>query len=123
MRKLTHSSPVALAHVRALTVPAAGGNRFITSAGPGSPNDLVLVSASHPAYVTRPLTHSTQAFEHHYPDRKTFPKGDASKVASINAGSNVFDNTRAKEVLGIKFHDIDTTIHDTVDSFIARFGI
>lgn len=64
-----------------------------------------------------------QSFERHYPDRKTYPKGDASKVESINAGSNRYDGSKAERVLGIKYHDIDTSVKDTVDSLIKRLGV
>ncbi|GMK53594.1 hypothetical protein CspeluHIS016_0101800 [Cutaneotrichosporon spelunceum] len=96
---------VALAHVRALTVPEAGGERFIVGAGPGSPNDLVL------------------SFERHFPERKTYPKGNQSKVEAINAKSNRYDGSKAERILGIKYHDIDTTARDTAESLIKRLGV
>jgi nucleoside-diphosphate-sugar epimerase len=96
---------VALAHVRALTVEEAGGERFIVGAGPGSPNDLVV------------------SFERHFPDRTTYPKGDASKVEAINAKSNRYDGSKAERILGIKYHDIDTSVKDTVESLVKRLGV
>ncbi|EJT46893.1 phosphate transporter [Trichosporon asahii var. asahii CBS 2479] len=80
---------VALAHVRALTVPQAGGNRFITANGITSPDDWVLTFAKH------------------FPDRKSFPKGDASKRDEINSHANIFDGSKTKKVLGIDYIDLD----------------
>ncbi|KAL7423608.1 hypothetical protein Q5752_001189 [Cryptotrichosporon argae] len=96
---------VALAHVRALTVPEASGQRFITSNGPASPNDLVL------------------AIHRQFPGIKNVPAGDAAKVAAINARSNVFDGSKARKVLGINYIDLDTSVKDMGESVIKRFNL
>lgn len=66
---------------------------------------------------------TAQSFERHFPERNTYPKGDASKVESINAGSSRYDGSKAERVLGIKYHDIDTSVKDTADSLIKRLGV
>ncbi|RSH83542.1 methylglyoxal reductase (NADPH-dependent) gre2 [Apiotrichum porosum] len=96
---------VALAHLRALIVPEAGSERFILSNAPASPNDFVL------------------AFEHYWPERTTYPRGDASKVETINAGSNYYDHTKSERVLGIQYTSFDESIKDATASLIARYGI
>lgn len=65
----------------------------------------------------------TQAFEHYWPERTTYPRGDASKVEAINAASNRHDGSKAERILGIKYHTIDQTMRDTVTSLIERLGV
>ncbi|RSH76694.1 methylglyoxal reductase (NADPH-dependent) gre2 [Apiotrichum porosum] len=96
---------VAQAHVRALAVPEAGGERFITSAGPAGPNDYVL------------------AFERFFPDRTTYPKGNKAEVATWHAKSDLFDGSKAERVLGIKYHQLDESVKDTIDSLVKRYNV
>ncbi|TXT08613.1 hypothetical protein VHUM_02741 [Vanrija humicola] len=98
---------VSLGHLRALTTPEASGQRFITSNGPLSPIDYVL------------------SFAKHYPDRKTYPNGDAeaSRRKEINGAANFYNGAKATKVLGVQYHEIDGSIKDTIDSVIKRLGI
>lgn len=98
-------SAVALAHARALVVPEASGQRFITSAGPAGPNDLCV------------------AFGKLFPDRDTYPKGDASALEKQHANSNRFLGGKAEKVLDVKYHDLETSIKDSVESFVKRLGV
>ncbi|WOO83831.1 Ketoreductase azaE [Vanrija pseudolonga] len=98
---------VSLGHLRALTTPEASGQRFITSNGAVSPIDFVL------------------SFAKHYPDRKTYPNGDAeaSRRKEINAAANFYNGAKATKVLGVQYHDLDGSIKDTIDSVIQRLGV
>lgn len=86
-------------------MPEAAGQRFIASSGPNGPNDWVI------------------AFEKYFPERTTYPKGDPSIIEKQHANSNNFLGHKAEKVLGIKYHDINTSVKDTVDSLIKRLGI
>jgi hypothetical protein len=113
--------PVALAHVRALTIPEASGQRFISSAGPASPNDLCLVCA----WTTREsgVQLIGQAIHRHFPQFKDVPSGDSSKAEEINAASNLFDGTKATRILGITYRNIDTTVKDMGECLIQKFDL
>jgi hypothetical protein len=54
---------VALAHVKALTVEEASGERFITSAGPVSANDYVVVS--HPIITISSSSLTSRLYTRH----------------------------------------------------------
>ncbi|GFZ52209.1 hypothetical protein JCM24511_09982 [Saitozyma sp. JCM 24511] len=99
-----NTSVAALAHVRALVVPEASGQRFISSAGPASPNDFCI------------------AIHRHFPQLANVANGYPTKVEEINAASYLFDGAKAARVLGITYRDIDTCVKDMGDCLIDRFS-
>ncbi|KAG8762782.1 methylglyoxal reductase (NADPH-dependent) gre2 [Ceratobasidium sp. 428] len=78
---------VALAHVRALEVPEAGGQRFITSGGTLCWQDALDV-------LPRP-----------------YPRGIPGAGKSLL--HNTFDASKARKVLGINFKGLEETVKDT----------
>ncbi|QRW06157.1 3-beta hydroxysteroid dehydrogenase/isomerase family protein [Ceratobasidium sp. AG-Ba] len=78
---------VALAHVRALEVPEAGGQRFITALEPHTWQDALDVLP--PSY----------------------PRGEPGAGKSVT--HIVFDSSKAERVLGIKFRSFEETVKDT----------
>ncbi|ORY35474.1 dihydrokaempferol 4-reductase [Naematelia encephala] len=129
----------ALAHVRALEVEDAKGQRFISSAGPFSANDYVVVClflcSSRPSYSIRACFRNLlllpsrisklttpQGIHKNYPDLPNVPKGDASKKPEIDAQSNVFDGTKCTKVLGIRFNPIENVVEDMAKDLKAKFG-
>jgi len=110
---------VALAHVKALTVEEASGERFITSAGPVSANDYVVVSPHSISGISIDIKALHKAF----PDRDNIPKGDASKREKINSEINVFQGSKATKVLGVNYRPIDETLVDMAKSLNDRFNI
>lgn len=89
---------LALAHVRAIEVPEAGGKRFLITAGYFTNKDLVdAVRERHPEISER---------------LPTDPVDDLPKDVYG------FDNSRVKDVLGIKFRTIQESIGDTASSLI-----
>lgn len=91
---------VAFAHVRALSAPAAGGKRFYVVAGHFSNKRLVdVVRASHPALAER------------------LPPEEGC-VDDLPGDVYGFDNARSREVLGLEYKDLRTSVADTVDSIL-----
>lgn len=89
---------LALAHVRAIEVPEAGGKRFLVLAGYFTNKDLVeAVRARHPEIEDR------------------LPKDVKSDLPEDVYG---FDNSRVKKVLGVEFRSIEESIGDTATSLI-----
>ena len=89
---------LALAHVRAIEVPEAGGKRFMVLAGYFTNKDLVeAVRARHPEIEDR------------------LPKGVVSDLPEDVYG---FDNSRVKKVLGVEFRSLGESIGDTATSLI-----
>ncbi|KAG8772964.1 methylglyoxal reductase (NADPH-dependent) gre2 [Ceratobasidium sp. 428] len=78
---------VALAHVRALELPEASGQRFIACLGPYTWQDAL--DALPP----------------------TYPRGIPGAGKSIK--HTVFDSTKARRVLGVNFRKFEDTIRDT----------
>ncbi|QRV92053.1 D-lactaldehyde dehydrogenase [Ceratobasidium sp. AG-Ba] len=78
---------VALAHVRALEIPEAGGQRFITALEPHTWQDALDVLP--PSY----------------------PRGEPGAGKSV--AHIVFDSSKAERVLGIKFRSFEETVKDT----------
>lgn len=91
---------VALAHVRAIEVPEAGGKRFFVVAGYFSNKEIVdIVRDSHPELASKLPSKDLES---------DFPK----TIFEI-------DNSRSKEVLGLKYKSLKETVSDTVSSLQA----
>ena len=90
---------VALAHVKALEVPEAGGKRFFLTAGHYSNADIAEII------------------------KKDFPDLADKLPAEIKSDKPAdvygYDNSRSKEVLGLKYRRLEGTIDDTVKSMLA----
>lgn len=91
---------VALAHVRAIEVPEAGGQRFFITAGYFSNKEIVdIVRDTHPE------------LEPKLPP-KDAPGDFPDKIYE-------FDNSKSLQILGLKYHTFKETISDTIDSLLA----
>jgi nucleoside-diphosphate-sugar epimerase len=89
---------LALAHVRALEVPEAGGKRFFITAGQYSLKSLVeAIRATHP---------------------ELGPKLPKNPIDDTPADIYGYDNSRAQELLGIKFTSLTDCIGDTTTSLL-----
>jgi nucleoside-diphosphate-sugar epimerase len=92
---------VALAHVRAIEVPEAAGKRFFCTAGFYSNAEIADV------------------IKKNFPDLKD--KLPASYESDLDMNKKPFEinNSRSKQVLGLKYRSIEESITDTVKSFLA----
>lgn len=91
---------VALAHVRAIEVPQAGGNRFFVTAGSFANKDLAeAVRETHPEL-----------------ESKLPPKDTPS---DLPADVYKYNNKKSIEVLGLKYHPLKETVDDTVKTLQA----
>ncbi|KAJ5739275.1 hypothetical protein N7533_012059 [Penicillium manginii] len=91
---------VALAHVRAIEVEKAGGQRFFVTAGYFSNKDIVEnIRQSHPKLESN------------------LPPSDSPSDLPENIYK--IDNTRSQEVLGLKYRPLKETISDTVESLLT----
>ncbi|KAL2864035.1 SDR family oxidoreductase [Aspergillus lucknowensis] len=89
---------LALAHVRALEVSAAGGHRFFTTAG----------HCSHKRIV--------DAIRESYPELSyRLPKNPIDDFPEDCYG---YDNGKVRDILGIEFHSLQQAIRDTVASLL-----
>ncbi|KAJ5194144.1 NAD-dependent epimerase/dehydratase [Penicillium cf. griseofulvum] len=91
---------VALAHVRAIEVPEAGGERFFVTAGFFSNKELAdIMRETHPQL-----------------ESKLPPAGSPSDFPE-----NIYDidNTKSKKVLGLNYRPLKQTVSDAVDSLLA----
>ncbi|GHJ85946.1 hypothetical protein NliqN6_2348 [Naganishia liquefaciens] len=95
---------VALAHYKALTVPAAGGNRFITSNGPFNGQDVVDIIHAFPG-----------------PALDKVPRGKPGTGKEINAKANVFSGEKAHKVLGIDYTELMVCLEDMYKSLQEKF--
>ncbi|ODO08642.1 D-lactaldehyde dehydrogenase [Cryptococcus wingfieldii CBS 7118] len=95
---------VALAHVRALTVSEAGGNRFIVSAGPFAGQDYVDV------------------LHKRFPDLPDIPVGKPGTHDEIVKDSNVFNGAKATKVLGVEYKTFEDTVVEMAESLQKRFA-
>ncbi|ODN78724.1 hypothetical protein L202_04291 [Cryptococcus amylolentus CBS 6039] len=95
---------VALAHVRALTVPEAGGNRFIVGAGAFAGQDFV------------------DGIHKNFPDVKNVPVGTPGTHDEICKDLDIFDGSKAEKVLGIKYTTLNDSIIQMFESLRKRFG-
>jgi len=94
----------ALAHVKALTVEEAGGERFIVGAGPHSAHDWV------------------QVLSKLYP-QKQYPKFDPSVRGKLPSLAPVHDGSKAEKVLGVKYTSIDKSSEDMAKDLETKFGL
>ncbi len=91
---------VALAHVRTLTTPEAGGKRFYTVGGYFSNKRLAdIVRSSYPELESQ------------------LPPADA--MDDFPAEIYGFDNSRSRKILGLHYTDLATSVADTVGSILA----
>ncbi len=91
---------VALAHVRAMTIPDAGGHRFYIIAGHFSNKQIA------------------DTIRLSYPELKDkLPPADAEDDFPKDVYG--FDNTKSKKILGIQYRDLATSVNDTVESILA----
>ncbi|KAK4867677.1 hypothetical protein LT330_001187 [Penicillium expansum] len=91
---------VALAHVRAIEVPEAGGERFFVTAGFFSNKKLAdIARETHPQLESK------------------LPPADAPS----DFPENIFeiDNTKSQKILGLKYRPLKQTISDAIDSILA----
>jgi len=91
---------VALAHVKAIEVPDAGGQRFFVTAGYFSNKEIVdIVRESHPEL-----------------ESKLPPKDSPNDFPEDIYG---IDNSKSLQILGLKYHTLKQTVSDTVDSLLT----
>jgi nucleoside-diphosphate-sugar epimerase len=91
---------VALAHVKAIEVPEAGGQRFFITAGYFSNKDIVdIVRDTHPEMESK------------LPPKDS-PGDFPDKIYE-------YDNSKSLQVLGLQYHKFKETVSDTVDSLLA----
>lgn len=91
---------VALAHVRAIEVPEAGGERFFVVAGFFSNKEL-----------------ADMARETHSKLESKLPPADSSSDFPENIYE--IDNNKSQKILGIKYRPLKQTVSDTIDSLLA----
>lgn len=95
---------VALAHVRAMTVPEAGGKRFYVVGGFFSnPRLAGIVRRRFPELEEKLPTREEAEGKDDFPEDHW-----------------AFDNSRSREVLGLKYKGLEESVADTVES-ILRF--
>ncbi|KAK8042181.1 hypothetical protein PG993_006704 [Apiospora rasikravindrae] len=94
---------VALAHLRALTVPEAGGNRFY----------LVGAHFSN--------QHVAAAVARNFPElRDRLPVDIGEELDDLPADVYGFDNGKSRRVLGIEYKGLEESVVDTVHSMLAH---
>ncbi|WWC94420.1 hypothetical protein V866_001262 [Kwoniella sp. B9012] len=98
---------VALAHVKAMMIEEAGGNRFVVSGGPYSGNDLCLVLSKE------------------FPEIKGVPRANPNPeyCEEVHASTNMLDGSKAQRVLGMKYRTFQECAKDTIISLRQRFAI
>jgi nucleoside-diphosphate-sugar epimerase len=90
---------VALAHVRAMTIPEAGGLRFYVVGEYFSNKRIAdIIREGYPAL------------------QEVLPPADA--IDDFPAGVYKFDNRRSREVLGLEYTTLRKSVRDTVDSVL-----
>ena len=91
---------VALAHVRSLTIPEAGGKRFYLVAGHFSNKKIAdIIREGHPELAS------------------ALPPVDSAD--DLPESVYQFNNSRSKKVLGISYVSLEKSVSDTVDSIVA----
>ncbi|KAL7411337.1 D-lactaldehyde dehydrogenase [Mrakia frigida] len=95
---------VAYAHFKALTLPEAGGERFLTSAGGVNAQDF------------------TDFLNTYAPDLPGIPHGAPGAAEEANLPANVIISSGAKaaKVLGVKYRSIQETSKDMYESLKAK---
>ena len=89
---------VALAHIRAIEVPEAGGNRFLVTAGHFSNKIVVdMIRESHPELSSK------------------LPENPTDDIPADIYG---YDSSKASRILGITFRSLKDSIGDTVTSLV-----
>lgn len=91
---------VALAHVRAITRPAAGGRRFYVVGGYFSNKKLADIIRAR------------------YPGLAGVLPDEGSVEDDFPADVYGFDNSRSREVLGIEYRGLEEGVADTVESIL-----
>ncbi|RYC59108.1 hypothetical protein CHU98_g7111 [Xylaria longipes] len=92
---------VALAHLRALTVPSAGGNRFYVVGGHFSNKQIAdVIKRRFPRFADR------------------LP---ADAVHDLPSDVYRFNNSKSKEILGLHYTDLEKSVVDTVRSILELF--
>ncbi|KAI1372450.1 ketoreductase [Hypoxylon crocopeplum] len=93
---------VALAHLRAMTVPEAGGNRFYIVGGHFSNKRIAdIIRNAHPELADK------------------LPPEDAKD--DIPADVYRFDNSKSRKMLGMEYTSLEESIKDTVQSILHLF--
>ena len=88
------------AHVRAIEVPNAGGNRFLVTAGKFANKDIV------------------EAIRETYPELASkLPPPDYP--SDLPANVYISNNKKSVELLGIKYHSLKQSVVDTVKTLLA----
>ncbi|KAI2471526.1 NAD(P)-binding protein [Annulohypoxylon bovei var. microspora] len=96
---------VAYAHVKAMELPEAGGQRFFTTAGYYDNIKVAqAVKAAYPNLADKLPTDSTPAAK-----GAAFPAG----------GTYKYDNSRATKVLGIDWVPLEKSVADTVETLLT----
>ncbi|WRT68381.1 uncharacterized protein IL334_005357 [Kwoniella shivajii] len=95
---------VANAHIRALEVPEAAGNRFLTSAGNLTGQGIVDV------------VHSK------FPEIKNVPVGKPGTHDEVAKNLSKFNSEKSTKVLGIKYKSFEDSATETIQGLRARFG-
>lgn len=91
---------VALAHVRAIEVDEAGGERFFITAGFFSNKEAVdIARKSHPELESK------------------LPPSDAPSDSS--PATFGYDNSKSQKVLGLEYRPFEQTVKDTIDSLLT----
>ncbi|KAK8139537.1 NAD(P)-binding protein [Apiospora sp. TS-2023a] len=94
---------VALAHLRALTVPEAGGNRFYMVG----------------SYFSN--QHIAAAVARHFPElRDRLPADIGEALDDLPADIYGFDSSKSRKVLGIEYRGLEESVVDTVRSMLAH---
>lgn len=90
---------LALAHVKALEIPEAGGKRFLLTAGHYSNSEIAqIIKAKFPELADK------------------LPQDLTSDKPEDVYG---YDNSRSKELLGIQYRSLEESVVDTVKSLLA----
>ncbi|KAI5449717.1 hypothetical protein NCC49_004082 [Naganishia albida] len=95
---------VASAHYKALTVPAAANQRFITSNGPFNGQDVVDIIHAFPGEALDKV-----------------PRGRPGAGEEINKKANVFSGKKAEDVLGIEYTPLRVCLEDMYKSLQEKF--